>query len=725
MTQAEFKIQGMTCAACSGRIERVLSKTDGVSLVSVNLTTELASVSFDEAKISAQEIIVKIEKLGFGAEEYDESVRDDEKREDKKLLVSFVASAILTFPLIFAMVLSWFNIHIDILHSPWLQLVIATPVQFIIGYRFYKHGYLALRAKSPNMDTLIAIGTSAAYFFSLYNVLAGKTQHGSMEGLYFESSMTVITLILLGKFMEAKAKNKTSEAIQRLMELQPSEATVIKDGKELTVPIAEVSPGDILLVRPGEKIPVDGIITEGESSVDESALTGESLPVDKAFGDKVFCATINKAGAFKMQALGIGKDTALSKIIKMVREAQVHKAPIQKIADKLSAIFVPAIMVIALVTFAGWLIASRDTETAIINAVSVLVIACPCSLGLATPTAIMVGTGLGARLGILIKGGEHLEIAHKITAVVLDKTGTITKGEPEVTDVEVLNDRYEKEEIVRLSALAEGMSEHPLGRAIARQNEGDFSAVSDFRAYVGMGVSAVAEKRAVSVGTRALMTKLGIQVSDVAEQTLARFENEGKTAMCVAFDNELVAVIAVADAIKDDSKEAVARLKNMGIKTYMITGDNCRTAQAIAKEAGIDNYFAEAKPEDKADYINKLQSEGHICAMVGDGINDAPALAVSNIGIAMSNGTDIAMDTAGITLMNGKLLLVPRAIALSTETMRKIKQNLFWAFIYNFVGVPFAAFGFLNPMLAGAAMAFSSVSVVTNSLLLKRKEKKL
>ena len=722
MNHIDLKIIGMTCAACSGRIERVLAKTDGINYVNVNLTTEIASVDFAADKISDLDIISKIQKLGFGAEIYNEKDENKNPSDDGLLLYGFIISAVLTFPLIFAMILDWFGFHIHFLHNPWVQLVLATPVQFAIGFRFYKHGFLALRAKSPNMDLLIVLGTSAAYFFSLYNVIAGKTVRGSMEGLYFESAMTVITLILLGKYMEARAKNKTSEAIQKLMQLQPERATVIREGKEIRVPIGEVEIGDIVLVRPGERIPVDGVLTEGSSSIDESTLTGESLPVDKTIGDNVFCATINCAGAFKIKTEKVGRETSLSQIIKMVRDAQGHKAPIQKTADKVSAYFVPIILGVALLTFIVWFVISKSVETAIINAVSVLVIACPCSLGLATPTAIMVGTGRGAELGILIKGGEHLEMAHKISAVVLDKTGTITKGAPEVTNAIVLSGKISKNEVISIAAAVESMSEHPLGKAVAKLGLAGEKNVSDFKAHVGMGVSANLDGIFVAIGTRELMTAFNTPISDTAEAETRKLEAEGKTVMLISYDSVLIALIAVADSVKDDSKEAISLLKKMGIKAFMITGDNKRTAEAIARTVGIDDFFAEAKPENKSEYIKKLQKNGHICAMVGDGINDAPALAAADVGIAMSDGTDIAMDAADITLMNGNLLLVPTVIKLSSATIKKIKQNLFWAFIYNSIGVPIAALGFLNPIIAGAAMAFSSVSVVTNSLLLKRKK---
>ena len=721
MQNQELKIGGMTCAACSGRIERVLKKADGIENINVNLTTAIANVKFDEGTISLSDIIERIVKLGFEAEIFAEGEDDDtEKKEARNLKISLSVSAALTAPLILGMFLSWFGVHIAFLHNPWFQLILATPVQFVIGWRFYKHGFLAARALSPNMDVLIALGTSAAYFFSLYNVLAGNTMHGSMEGLYFESSMTIITLILLGKYLEAHAKAKTSDAIHKLIELQPQTATLLVDGTEKVVPLAEVEPGDLILVRPGEKIPVDGVIAEGSASIDESMLTGESLPADKGPEDAVFCATINLAGAFRMTAGKIGKDTTLSQIIKLVRSAQGVKAPIQKIADKVSAIFVPAILAIALVTFLVWLFVDKSIETALLNAVSVLVIACPCSLGLATPTAIMVGTGLGAEHGILIKGGEYLETAHKITAVVLDKTGTITKGAPTVTDLVPAG--CDRDTLLAAAAANETSSEHPLAQSICRYAKDRgmaLPAVQDFQSITGMGVTAALGKIRWAIGTRTLMRETGIDCSAYEEQAAA-LETMGKTVMFAGSEDGFMGLLAVADTIKESSAEAVRQLKELGCEVYMLTGDNRATAESIAKAAGITHVFAEVLPNNKSRQVAQLQAEGHIVAMAGDGINDAPALATADIGIAMGGGTDIAIESADITLMRDDLAMIPAAIRLSKKTMQKIRQNLFWAFVYNSVGVPFAAFGFLNPILAGAAMAFSSVSVVTNSLLLKR-----
>lgn len=718
MQYQELKVCGMTCAACSGRIERVLAKTEGIDSVSVNLTSGMATVRFDDAVLSVETIIEKVKKLGFDCDIFrEEDWVDTTEKENRSLKYSLIFSAVLTAPFLLGMILSWVGIHISVLHNPWLQLILATPVQFFVGWRFYKHGFLALRAWSPNMDVLIALGTGTAYFFSLYNVLAGNTVPGSMEGLYFESSMTIITLILLGKYMEARARAKTSDSISKLIALQPQTATLWNDGSPKEIALAEVEPDDILLVRPGEKIPVDGEITEGNTSIDESMLTGESMPCDKGVGDTVFCASINLSGAFRMKANRIGRDTTLSQIIKLVRSAQGVKAPIQKVADKVSAVFVPAILGIALVTLLVWFGITKDIETALVHAISVLVIACPCSLGLATPTAIMVGTGLGANLGILIKGGEYLETAHKLNCVVFDKTGTVTKGEPSLTDIIAADG--DTDSLLVLAAAAETPSEHPLARAIVGAANGQtLPSVSNFRALTGKGISAEINSRLCLIGTEVLMQENGVAIDALSEKA-SQLKGMGKTVMFVACDHTLCGILAVADTIKPSARQTVRELRELGIHVAMLTGDNAVTANAIAKEAGIEQVFAEVLPSNKAKKIADLQEDGYCVAMVGDGINDAPALATADIGFAMGSGTDIAIDSADITLMREDLGLVPAAIRLSKKTMQKIRQNLFWAFLYNSVGIPFAALGFLSPILAGAAMAFSSVSVVTNSLLLK------
>ncbi len=724
--KVELKITGMSCAACSAKIEKRLGRMEGVSMAAVNLATEKAAVEFDASAVKVSDIINVVENLGYKAEKVADISEDTEKaqreKEIKKLRTELIASAVLSSPLILAMILSLLRIDVAFLHNEYFQLIIATPVQFIIGFRFYKNAYHSLKAKSSNMDVLIAMGTSAAYFFSIYNAFFVPAEPGvMMKELYFEAGAVIITLILLGKYFEAVAKGKTSEAIKKLMGLQAKTARVIINGIEKDIPIEEVEVGHIVVVRPGEKIPVDGKILEGNSSIDESMLTGESLPVEKKIGDTVIGATINKFGTFKFEATKIGKDTALSQIIKMVEDAQGSKAPIQKIADQVSGIFVPVVIGIALVTFLIWYLAAGDLTGAIVSAVSVLVIACPCALGLATPTAIMVGTGKGAENGILIKGGEHLERAYKLNSIVLDKTGTITKGKPEVTDIISLN-KLDGDELLKLAAISEKNSEHPIGSAIYEKGKANYGNIPDpdtFEAIPGRGIKAIVGDKEIFIGTRKLLKEKGIDTENI-ENTIAALEDEGKTAMLMAVNNKAEAVLAVADTVKENSGEAIEELLKMGIEVYMITGDNKRTAAAIAKQVGITNVLAEVLPENKAEEVEKLKKKGRIVGMVGDGINDAPALATADIGLAIGTGTDVAIAAADITLMSGDLRTIPTAIKLSKKTMQKIKQNLFWAFIYNIIGIPFAAFGLLSPIIAGGAMAFSSVSVVTNSLSLKR-----
>ncbi len=722
-----FKITGMSCAACSARVEKRLNKEDGIEIATVNLATNKATIEYDASKLKSSEIIKIVEAIGYGAENVDEQSRDTDKEEREKEIASLrrtlFISATLSSPLIIAMILYLLKIDVPFLHNEYFQLIIATPVQFIIGFRFYKNAYYALKSKSSNMDVLVAMGTSAAYFFSVYNAFFQTTQAGIMKNLYFEASAVIITLILLGKYLEAVAKGKTSEAIKKLMGLQAKTARVERDGNEVDVLIEDVEKGDVVIVRPGEKIPVDGIIIDGNSSIDEAMLTGESLPVEKKVGDNVIGATINKFGAFKFKATKVGKDTALAQIIKMVEDAQGSKAPIQKIADRVSGVFVPVVIGIAFLTFLTWYFGvsnGNDITMAIISAVSVLVIACPCALGLATPTAIMVGTGIGAENGILFKGGEHLETVYKVNAIVLDKTGTITKGKPDVTDIMCFSG-FNQDEILNFAAIAEKKSEHPLGVAIYESGKAKFEAVkdpTDFKAIIGQGVAVEIENRKVLIGTRRLMNENSISFENF-EGEIEKLEDEGKTAMLMAIDGKFSSIIAVADTLKENSKEAIAELSKMGIEVYMITGDNRRTANAIAKQVGITNVLAEVLPENKAQEVKKLQDGGKIVAMVGDGINDAPALATANIGMAIGTGTDVAIEAADVTLMSGNLKTIPMAIRLSRKTINKIKMNLFWAFVYNIIGIPFAAFGLLNPIIAGGAMALSSVSVVANSLSLK------
>lgn len=709
-------IEGMTCAACSTRVDKALNKLDGVVNANVNLSTNKAMVEFPSGAIEEETLVETVEKAGYKAEIELERDLDHEKKlrekEIKSLKTSFIVSAILSAPLLAAMFFHMANVD-TILMNGWVQFALATPVQFIIGWRFYKGAYNALRGGGANMDVLVAMGTSAAYFYSVYNVIVGVHEY------YFEASAIIITLILLGKTFEAVAKGKTSEAIKKLMGLQPKTAIVIRDGEELDLPIEKVEIGDVIVVRPGEKVPVDGKIVEGHSAIDESMITGESIPVDKSIDDEVIGATINKLGSFKFKATKIGKDTVLSQIVKLVEDAQGSKAPVQRLADKISGIFVPVVVGIAALTFIIAYFVTGEFDTGLINAVAVLVIACPCALGLATPTAIMVGTGKGAENGILIKSGEHLERAHEMNAIVFDKTGTITKGEPEVTDIVTFGS--DRDEVLRIAASIERTSEHPLGEAIVKKGQEDLLVLTEpekFMAVPGKGLKATFEGRETFIGNRKLMNDNDISIENV-EEDLSRLEEEGKTAMILAVEGKVSGIIAVADQIKETSKRAISDLKEMGLDIYMMTGDNTRTASAIAKEVGIDNVLAEVLPENKAEEVEKIKASGKHVGMVGDGINDAPALVAADVGFAIGTGTDVAMEAADITLMRGDLAGVVTAIRLSHRTMKTIKQNLFWAFFYNSVGIPFAALGFLNPMVAGAAMAFSSVSVVSNSLRLK------
>mgnify|MGYP001291924508 CR=1 FL=1 len=718
LVKKNLLVEGMSCAACSARVEKVLKKIEGIVSASVNLSTNKAMVEFSSGVVEDEVLIRTIEKAGYKAEIEVERDVDREKelreKEIKSLKTSFIISAIFSIPLFSAMFFHMAGKN-NILTNGYFQLLLATPVQFIIGYRFYKGAFNSLRGGGANMDVLVSMGTSAAYFYSLYNLYIGVHEY------YFEASAVVITLILLGKTFEAIAKGKTSEAIKELMGLQPKTARVIKDGVEKDIPIEKVKIGDIIIVRPGERIPVDGIIVEGSSSIDESMITGESIPIDKSEGDEVIGATINKFSSFKFEAKKIGKDTVLSQIIKLVEDAQGSKAPVQRLADKISGIFVPVVVTIALITFIVFYFIKGSFNTGLINAVAVLVIACPCALGLATPTAIMVGTGKGAENGILIKSGEHLERAHKIEAIVFDKTGTITKGEPEVTDIITLNS-IDRDQLLRIAATVEKDSEHPLGQAIVKKGQEELLKITEpetFVAIPGKGLKARLEEKEIYIGNRKLMEDANISIEE-GEEELLHLEKAGKTAMIVAIDGQISGIIAVADQIKESSKKAIEELKNMGLEVYMITGDNERTAKAIAREVGIDKVLSEVLPENKAKVVEDIKKEGKQVGMVGDGINDAPALAVADVGFAIGTGTDVAIEAADITLMRGDLMSIVTAIRLSHRTMRTIKQNLFWAFFYNAIGIPFAALGFLNPMVGGAAMAFSSVSVVTNSLRLKK-----
>nr|WP_281285987.1 heavy metal translocating P-type ATPase [Paenibacillus sinopodophylli] len=732
-TQTTIQITGMTCAACANRIEKVLNRMDGVE-ANVNLALERASVHYDPLLTDDTKLEQKIIDLGFGTivqtEDSGETAADYKKQEIRKQQLRLSLAVILSLPLLWAMAahfaLTSFLPVPMLFMNAWFQLGLAAPVQFIIGWPFYVGAYKALRSKSANMDVLVALGTSAAFFYSLYETIRTLTPsgHGVHEvELYYETSAVLITLIVLGKLLEALAKGRSSEAIKTLLGLQAPTALVIREGTEFYIPTAEVAAGDILLVKPGEKIPVDGIVQEGISAVDESMLTGESMPVEKRQGDLLIGATINKNGALWMQATKVGKETALAQIIKIVEDAQGSKAPIQRVADRISGIFVPIVTLLAVIVFALWylIIEPWDLGHALEKAIAVLVIACPCALGLATPTSIMAGSGRAAELGVLFKGGEHLENTHRIDTVVLDKTGTVTKGKPELTDIK-LAAGFNEEQLLGWVGAAESSSEHPVAEALVAGIKArliKLPAVQRFEAVPGFGIEAVVEEQQLLIGTRRLMEKHGVNISAAAADQL-KLESEGKTVMLIAVNSQYAGLTAVADTVKETSADAVDRMKAMGLEVIMLTGDNARTAQAIAREVGIERVVAEVLPEQKAKAVQELQAEGRKVAMVGDGMNDAPALAVADIGMAIGGGTDVAIEAADITLMRGDLNSIADAIRMSRVTMMNIKQNLFWALAYNVIGIPIAAAGFLAPWLAGAAMALSSVSVVLNALRLQR-----
>lgn len=706
----DLNIKGMTCASCVNRIEKVLKKDEGVVSASVNLATEKANVVFDPAKLNVQKIIGLVEKAGYEATES----RVDKKQDLKKDKLLLIASILLTIPLVVPMIVQPFGYHL--MPSPWLQLILASPIQFVVGARFYKSAWGAIKAKAGNMELLVVIGTTAAYVLSLY-LMSRNIPH-----LYFESSAVVITLVMLGKYLEATAKQQTTEAIKALEKLKPTTARVVRDGKEQEIKIEEVIIGDIVLVRPGERIPVDGEVIKGSSSVDESLITGESMPVEKFSHSRVTGGSINGEGFLEIEVSAIGKETMLSKIIRMVEEAQVKKAPIQRLVDKVSAWFVPTVIVIALLTFVITGLVTGNWETAIIHAVAVLVIACPCALGLATPTSIMVGTGVAAKAGILIKDAEALEVAHSVTTIAFDKTGTLTEGKPVVSKI-ITFGTHETEALAIMAAIQRG-SEHPLAKAVieeAQRKNIQPSHALHVKAIPGKGLEGEIEGRKFYIGSKKLLTELN---TPSEKEIISAQEREllGETVSYVIDGslNSIIAVVTFSDTIKNTAKETVEKLNALGIRTVMLTGDNKGSAKKVADMLGLSGFEAEVLPSDKANVVHKLKSDGQIVGMVGDGINDAPALAAAHVGIAMSTGTDVAMHSSGITLMRGNPLLIPDAISISRRTYTKIKQNLFWAFIYNVIGIPLAALGYLSPVVAGAAMAMSSVSVVTNSLLLKR-----
>ncbi len=745
----ELKIEGMTCAACAKAVERVGKKLEGVESISVNIATDKANVIYNPAKVKLSQIKAAIEKAGYKPIGEEKKISADEdklkkEKEMKTLFTKFIIATIFAIPLFYIamgpMIPKPFgpwplpeiiNPMNNTLNYALIQLLLVIPVMGA-GYKFYIHGFKSLFSKSPNMDTLVAIGTSAAFLYSVYTTIQianGKITGMHHHQLYYESAGIIIALILLGKYFESRSKGKTSEAIKKLMGLQPKTAILIINGTEVETPIDEVMVGDIILVKPGEKIPVDGTVIEGNTSVDESMLTGESIPVEKNVGSKVTGASINKNGSIKFRAEKVGSDTALAQIVKLVEDAQGTKAPIAKLADTVSGYFVPIVMTIAVVSaLLWWIFGGKDIVFVLTIFISILVIACPCALGLATPTAIMVGTGKGAENGILIKGGEALELSHKINTIIFDKTGTITEGKPKVTDI-ITSEGIEEGYLLEIATSAEKNSEHPLGEAIVRygmEKDINFKNLENFKAIPGHGIEVIIDNKKILLGNRKLMNERNISLLNLENKSdeLAR---EGKTPMYISIDNNIGGIIAVADVVKESSKKAIETLHEMGIKVAMVTGDNKKTASAIASQVGIDIVLAEVLPEDKSQEVKKLQEKGNFVAMVGDGINDAPALAKADIGIAIGSGTDVAMESADIVLMRSDLMDVPNAIKLSNATIKNIKQNLFWAFGYNTIGIPVAAgllyiFGgpLLNPMIAAAAMSLSSVSVVTNALRLKK-----
>jgi len=715
-----LQVTGMTCASCVSRVEKALLKVDGVSSASVNLATEKATV---QALSTVPVAVLKaaVEKAGYAAAELAEPNAAPGARLPPWWPVALGAA--LTLPLVAPMLLQLFGI--DVVLDAWLQLALATPVQFFLGWRFYRAAWKAVRAGAGNMDLLVALGTSAAYGLSVY-LLFRHAGHGTPH-LYFEASAAVITLVLLGKWLEGRAKRQTADAIRALNALRPSSARVLRDGVEVEVPVDRVSVGDLVFVRPGDRLPVDGEVVEGSSHVDESLITGESMPVAKTRGHRVTGGSINAEGALTVRTSATGTETTLARVIRMVESAQAAKAPIQRIVDRVSAVFVPVVLGIALITFLGWMGATGDGEQALIAAVAVLVIACPCALGLATPTAIMAGTGVAARHGILIKDAEALEVARSVTVVAFDKTGTLTEGRPSLVAVEPAAG-MRRDEVLRLAAAVQTTSAHPLAVAVldrVRAERLPVPQAREARALPGRGVQAAVGGQVLALGSSRLLRELGVEAGPLA-QPAQRLEHEGRTISWLvrlqgdAGPATLLGLLAFGDTLKASAFAAVARLHELGIRTVMLTGDNRGSAEAVAGALGIDEVRAPVLPDEKAAVVQELRAAGHVVAMVGDGINDAPALAAADVGIAMSTGTDVAMETAGITLMRGDPRLVADALDVSQRTVAKIKQGLFWAFAYNVLGIPLAAFGMLTPVIAGAAMAFSSVSVVANALLLRR-----
>jgi Cu+-exporting ATPase len=743
----DLLVGGMSCAACARRVETGLAASPGVRRASVNFATSRATIEYDPATASPRQLMDRVTKLGYNAASAAQADSTDDAElaarsaEYRALNRRFWVAAALCLPLLLIAMSHGKIPWLDFPGANWLQLALATPVVFYCGAQFYRGAWAALRHRAADMNTLIALGTGAAYLYSAAATIApaafaeasaaGHRAEVSMPPVYFEAASAIIALVLLGRMLESRAKGRAGDAIRRLIGLKPKTARLLLGGEETDIPVEDVLPGDLVIVRPGEKIPVDGTVEEGASSVDESMLTGESMPVEKRPGDAVFGATLNRTGAFRFRATKVGSETAHQQIVRLVQEAQGSKAPIARLADTVSGIFTPIVLGIALVTFAAWLLAAPDAKlaTALVRAVSVLIIACPCALGLATPTAILVGTGRGAESGVLIRSGAALETAHRVQTIVFDKTGTITRGQPAVTDL-LPCDGLLEEELLRLAASAERASEHSLGEAIvraARQRGIELGEPEDFSAVAGQGIQATLEGKRLLVGNRTLLAKRGVPLGQAEQRLLAELASAGKTPMLLAIDGRLAGVIAVADPVKPEARQAIETLRRMGLEVVMMTGDDRRTALAVAGQVGIQRVFAEVLPPEKADQVRQLQQERNIVAMVGDGINDAPALARADVGIAIGTGTDVAIEASDITLVRGDLGGVVSAIALSRATIRTIRQNLFWAFVYNIVGIPIATGVFypwlgwlLSPILASAAMSFSSVSVVANSLRLRK-----
>lgn len=718
--QATISVSGMSCAACVSRVEKALTRLPGVKSASVNLALEKAVVRYDSSQVRSADLLEAVNRSGYGAalavSGGNDPIEKARAEENRKALRMLAFSSILTAPLLAGMVFMLFGNPFPFLHNPWFQLALAAPVQVIAGARFYKKAWLGLRALSPGMDLLVALGTTAAFLLSIYNMWSGHAHN-----LYFEASASVITLVLAGKTLETLAKNRAGKALKKLLQLRPVTARLVRESIETEIPAAELETGDLVSVRPGELIPSDGLVINGISGVDESLLSGESMPVMKEKDSEVTGGTQNLNGRLLVRVSRTGDETVLSRIIRIVEEAQQTKAGVQKLADRVSAVFVPVVMTVSAVSFAGWMLSGAGIEKALIAAVSVLVIACPCALGLATPAAILAGTGKGAENGILIRNPEALETAYRVDTIVLDKTGTVTSGRPSVTDFSVMNS-FGQDEVLALAGAVEKHSEHPLAAAVSafiQQKNIVLPECHEFEAFPGKGVKAQVEGRTVLAGTADFLSAMGVDPG-IADALHTRLTGLARTPVLIAIDGRTAGIFGIADTVRPDSRNAVESLKKMKLRVVLLTGDNTATAEAVAKETGIDLVKARVLPDMKAKEIENLRAFGHTVAMAGDGINDAPAIASADLGIAMGSGSDISMETADITLMHSSLLSIPAAIRLSRATMGKIRQNLFWAFIYNIIGIPFAALGLLNPVIAGAAMALSSVSVVTNSLLLYR-----